>query len=178
MVRQAIIKKYKSQIAELRSLMSKVDKANAEPKDMATLGNFLREHPGLWAYGGNLAEWAIMELIDGVSESSFLRQTLRVGHEQLSQDLGEGRGNLLEQLLIQQVVLAWLRLAIVEYAYSAATNEETSFVKWDYLEKRLNASQRRFLRACESLARIRRLNVPVVQLNVAQQQINQVHTSG
>lgn len=46
-----------------------------------------------------------------------------------------------------------------------------------YCEKRLSAAQRRFTRACETLARVRKLsrNTPALQLNIATsggQQVN------
>ena len=52
---------------------------------------------------------------------------------------------------------------------------EVRFVEIQHWEKRLNAAQRRFLRACESLARIRKMKLPPMQINIAQQQVNQVN---
>ncbi|MBP8056838.1 MAG: hypothetical protein KA314_13455 [Chloroflexi bacterium] len=177
MIRENILVKYKDQIAELETLLAKVNNSKS-PRDVAALTRFLRQHPGLWLYGANLSEWAIMELVNGFKLEPGLKAMYKMAQEQLGTELISEPNNLLEQLLVQQVVLAWFRMSLVEYAYSQATNENTEFKRWDFLEKRLNASQRRFLRACETLARVRKLNVPVVQLNVAHQQINQINQSG
>jgi len=40
---------------------------------------------------------------------------------------------------------------------------------WD---RRLSAAQRRHLRACETLARIRRMGIAALQVNIARQQVN------
>ena len=39
-------------------------------------------------------------------------------------------------------------------------------------EKRLSGAQRRYLRACETLAKIRKMQLPMVQVNIGQQQLN------
>jgi hypothetical protein len=36
-----------------------------------------------------------------------------------------------------------------------------------YWEKRLSAAQRRYLRACTTLARIRKMRLPAMQVNIA-----------
>ena len=54
----------------------------------------------------------------------------------------------------------------------------TTIVQADFWERRLSAAQRRFLRATETLARVRRLQLPAVQVNIAERQLNQVTTRG
>jgi hypothetical protein len=70
--------------------------------------------------------------------------------------------------------MAWLRLAYVEYQYTSITDGDQLIRRVDHWERRLNAAQRRFLRACSTLARIRKLNLPPIQVNIGQNQINQV----
>jgi hypothetical protein len=80
----------------------------------------------------------------------------------------------LERPLIDHACLCWLRLALMELHYSALTDGNT-FRAFEHAEKRLAAAQKRFSRAVELLARVRRLKLPAVQINVAAeggQQIN------
>ena len=59
----------------------------------------------------------------------------------------------LEEMLVQSTVLCWLRLSYVEHAYTSITSGEGTFTKMKYWEGRLNAAQRRFYRAAETLSR-------------------------
>jgi len=83
----------------------------------------------------------------------------------------------LEQLLIQHAALCWLRLTLAELSYSSSMKGSITLTLGLYLEKRLSMAQKRFTRACETLARVRKLsrNTPALQFNIAAkggQQVN------
>jgi len=69
-------------------------------------------------------------------------------------------------------VLRWLRLQAAEHQYSGNTKAGGSLAQAQFWERRLSAVQRRYIRACETLARIRRLALPAVQVNIADKQVN------
>jgi len=75
---------------------------------------------------------------------------------------------MLEQLLIQQAALCWLKLNIVELQYSSVMKQSITLTLGMYWEKRLTTAQRRFTQACETLARVRKLsrNTPALQVNM------------
>ena len=84
---------------------------------------------------------------------------------------------ILEQLLIQDAALSWLKLSIIELQYSNVMKQSITLTLGIFWEKRLSAAQRRFTRACETLARVRKLsrNTPALQFNIATsggQQVN------
>lgn len=75
----------------------------------------------------------------------------------------------LARLLCEQVALCWLRLQATEHQYqNVSTSKE--IVVLEFVDRRLSAAQRRYLRAIEALARVRRLGINV-QINVANQLI-------
>jgi hypothetical protein len=83
----------------------------------------------------------------------------------------------LERLLIEQVVLCWLHFNLLDLEYTNIMSASISASTADHSERRLSAAQRRYLRACEALARIRKLarTTPALQVNIATgggQQIN------
>lgn len=82
-------------------------------------------------------------------------------------ELGYDSAPTLEKPLIKHAVICWLRLAHVEFNYSSLTSSETPLKILEFNERRLSAAQKRFTRACESLARVRRLARPNVQVNIA-----------
>jgi hypothetical protein len=97
--------------------------------------------------------------------------------EGLGADLGYAESSSLERLLIQQITLCWLNLNLTEYRLTNVMKQSISFACGLYWEKRLTAAQRRFTRACETLARVRKLsrNTPALQFNIAAgggQQVN------
>ena len=84
---------------------------------------------------------------------------------------------MLEQLLIQHAALSWLKLSLVELQYSHVMKQSITLTLGIFWEERLSAAQNRFTRACETLARVRKLsrNPPALQFNIATnggQQVN------
>jgi hypothetical protein len=61
----------------------------------------------------------------------------------------------LEKLLIDQIVVRWLHLAVVDYEFSLEAHKPKPPDQCMMWEKRLSMTQRRFVQACESLIRIR-----------------------
>ena len=68
--------------------------------------------------------------------------------------------------------LCWLRLQLIEQQYSGVQAGNMTLPQGDYWERRLSAAQRRYLRAVETLARVRRLRVPALQVNIGEKQVN------
>jgi hypothetical protein len=78
----------------------------------------------------------------------------------------------LERALIDHVVLCWLRVQKIEFAYTQVMAESSTFERGAYWERRLTAAQGRYLRVCESLARVRRLSrLAPLQVNIGGQQV-------
>ena len=47
-----------------------------------------------------------------------------------------------------------------------------SLPQGEYWEKRLTAAQRRYLRAIETLTNVRKMNLPAIQVNIGENQVN------
>lgn len=82
----------------------------------------------------------------------------------------------LEKMLVHQVVLCWLHLHFFERQYAATLQQSMSLQKSEYYQRIIDRAQRRYLGAIKSLAIVRRLQIPVVQVNVAEKQLNVVQT--
>jgi len=168
-----------NEVKELWALLEKTDKKNPTKEDRQALFMFLTKYPQLWAYCGDLMEMSAHKLIEATSGAASLAESLTIGLVQMPHELARSTDGPLEKLLIQHIVLCWLRLGYIEYHYTAVTSESNQSMKQiDYWERRLNAAQRRYLRSIETLSRVRRLNVPAIQVNIASQQVNQVNQRG
>jgi len=162
------------------SVIKSADLEKPPAEARAELAALLRDDPAVWRAAGDMVEQAARSLIATVGRQSYaVRQSMTAGWEQLPRDLARPGYGELERLLVQQVAISWLYLSFVEYNYSAVLTDTTlTITRGDYWERRMGAAQQRYLRAVENLARVRRLQLPAVQVNIAEQQVNQVNTRG
>lgn len=107
--------------------------------------------------------------------NALKQEMVLVAALELRNDLGWQEAPAIEQLLIEHVTLCWVRLHAAEQLMTALQMEFEN-VKPEsgrYIEARLSTAQGLYLRAVETLARVRRLAVPVlVQNNAVNQQVN------
>ena len=156
------------------TIIREADREKPSAEARKTLDEFLRSDPAIWHAVGDMVEQAARHLISKAAGSYAIKASMTKGWDQMQLDLARPSDGALERLLVQQVVIAWLHLGYVEYQYSAVTTETGLTIKRaEYWERRLSAAQRRYLRATETLARVRRLQLPAVQVNIGAQQINQ-----
>ena len=165
--------------AKFQGLLDKTNKEHPHPKDVEALPDLLSGNRGLelWrdvASAGYLAELIVIE---NAHATPALKECWKQRLQMMKKDLGSEGAPMLEQLLIQHAALCWLKLNLLELSYSNAMKQSITLTLGIYLEKRLSAAQKRFTRACETLARVRKLsrNTPALQFNIAAnggQQIN------
>ena len=161
---------------ELQALARKVDKTKPDKGDVTALTVFLNQHPEFWRICGDLTEQAALIMLADMEAPRSMKESLQVGMAHMAAELTQPGDGELERLIIRQVVGCWLRLSYVEYIYGRAVIVgKQTLNQGDFWERRLSAAQRRYLRAAETLARVRRMNLPAMQVNIAAQQINQVN---
>lgn len=162
-----------------RALLDKTNTEHPSPKDLKALSDFLSGNRKLELWrdvrsAGHLAE---IMVIENARATAGLKECWKHRLQVLKKDLGYDDAPLLEKLLIQQAALCWLKLNLVELSYSNTMAQSITLTLGIFWEKRLSAAQRRFTRACETLARVRKLsrNTPALQVNIAAsggQQVN------
>jgi hypothetical protein len=160
----------KAPTKKLDRLLRKTATKNPDPDDVAELRKALREEPGTWRAAGDMLDHAQDQVIQSMASGyAVIEESTRRGKEELREELSEPTDGPLEQLMIQEVILCWLHHSHTVRRMQSVTMEGTYTTKdGTYWEKRVAASQRRYIRAMKSLARVRKLNVSV-QINVAQQ---------
>lgn len=154
---------------ELAEIFKKTNKENPAPADVDRLKQYLTEHPLAAARLGNLANQVQLQLVEKFKHSFVQRVTLEDYCYKLRADLGQKDTPTLEKNLIDHLVLCWMRMHLCELEYEQHT-KGVSLPMAEYWEKKLSATQKRYLRALEALARIRKLGVNV-QINIADKQI-------
>jgi hypothetical protein len=162
---------------EVQAILGRNNTENPDPADVLALQRVLRERPDMWhVCGGGLAHQAIVLLLDNTSASVLAREFAKREVETIRRSLGHDHAPEIERMLIEQVTLCWLRLNLLEQQYTRFRSETLLLDQAAFLERRLSAVQRRFLRAIETLARVRRIvRKTLVQVNIAEQGGQQVN---
>jgi len=178
-VEESIAAKTEQTRAKFRELLDKTNKGNPQPKDVAALAELLNGNKSLelWRDVLSAAQYAERAVIENSPGVHGVKECWRLRLASLRNELGYVGAPILEQLLIQDAALSWLKLSIVELQYSHVMKQSITLTLGIFWEKRLSAAQRRFTRACETLARVRKLsrNTPALQFNIATaggQQVN------
>jgi len=105
----------------------------------------------------------------GVSETT--QPKLRDDLETMRQALGWADGSALERLLIENICVQWLRLQFCDQHLSHNSGQKNyTNERVDHFEARLSMSHRRYLEAVTALARVRKLGINLLQINIANQQ--------
>jgi hypothetical protein len=164
-------------VRDFMQLVADTDTGDPAPSDIQALRHMLNQHPQLWRLAGDLAYTAALNLIHKLDARPAIAESLKRGWAAMKDEFGYAAAPPLERLLIEQVVLCWFHFNLVDMEYTSVMGQSLSPSTGDHWERRLSAAQRRYLRACEALARIRKLarSTPALQVNIAAdggQQIN------
>ena len=87
-------------------------------------------------------------------------------------EMGYHDAPILEQLIIENIVTAWLHVQYCESQLAFMAGKGKSITLLEFWERRLSLAQRRYLATSESLAKIRKMAAPALQLNIGDKQIN------
>lgn len=160
---------------QFMDLVKDTNQENPRPEDIRALRRALAGNPELFEITGNLAQQCQYTLLQNVPMSGAAREIVAAGIERLRKDLGYLEASALEKLLIEQIILCYLRLYLWEFGYHAlAGNREMTLKQGKDWEDLISSGQRRYLRSIETLARVRKQSIHI-QLNVATnggQQVN------
>ncbi len=160
---------------EFRKLLGAVDKDNPSKSDIREVQKWLEERPELGLSVANLVNFPKGMLLQfGPLKVKSVELCLEAGLDVLQDNLGYQEAQPLERMLIENISLCWLRLYLAEIEMTKHTCGSHSLSEGRYWDQRLSTAQMRYLRAIETLARVRKANI-AIQVNIAKQQIN---TSG
>jgi len=145
---------------------SKVASGTSTDADNTRLIELAKAHPDEFRHCTDMAKWVAKSIMGEASgKRPAIRKLILERFEQVRRDLGYEHSSVAEQLLIDQVAVCYFRLnlAETEHSYIKVSSSERT-----YREQRLSAIQRQYIRAIESLSRVRKLvQSPVMQVNIA-----------
>ena len=116
------------------------------------------------------AREALITLASG-EKALFTQELCRKQCAALARDLAGADPTPLETLLVDRIVVCWLHLYYAETIY-AQNLPVLSLMQTTFYQQRITAAHNRYLSAIRTLAQVRRLQAPNVQVNIAEQQLN------
>ena len=155
--------------ADLADFMRRAE--SGDESTLPALRRLLHEDSALVEAAGNLAgkhQRAVIEHAAGadlVCREAILRHLERLRGELSGDDVPP-----LERLLVERIVSCWLALHDAEWRFTRATDLSLGQARaW---QDGIDRAQKRYLSAVKALAHVRKLALPVVQVNIGQEQVN------
>lgn len=147
---------------------------NGDETALPTVQTLLEKVPEVrQMLGGELQELVdstVSRCVGGEDDLAF-REAIRHKLKEMRCGLEGPKPSNLEKLLIDRIVACWLQLQ--EADYRAAQPIELSAAQASFLQKRQDKAHKRFLSAIKTLAQVRKMALPALQLNIAEnQQVN------
>ena len=137
----------------------------------------LVKRPDFWREAVDLTANAEAALITRMSAKNLVfRESVKAQLDHMKAELGGPAPSPLEKLLVDRIVILWLQVTYYETTYTQQLGELT-IRQADYHQRRIDGTYRRYLAAIRSLAQVRRLAVPVLQVNVAQAGARQLNVA-
>jgi hypothetical protein len=162
-------KQDKSEVSIPQEVEEVLERCNTEdpaPKDVKALRHYLRTTPGLWRRYGDMIGITMEAVWRALPKHPTVVESFKQARLELRKELGVEQASTFERLLIEHVIVCWFQMQFTSALYSTYYTESTTIDLKQYYCRMLSAAQRRYLRACETLARIRRMSLPTVRVNV------------
>ncbi len=145
---------------------------SGDAEAMPALQNILDRMPSIRkALGADLeraVENSISKLL-GNQDLAF-REAIKRKLSALREELEGPSPSPTERLLVDRIVACWLQVQDADLRY--AQGNECSFAQADYHMRRQDRAHRRFLSAMKTLATVRKLGLPTLQVNIGENQVN------
>jgi hypothetical protein len=174
--RQMRINKIKMDPARADEFMKVIERAYKAKKpakeDLQTIRKFLIDYPEFCLTVFSMTEAIQQQIIrnwvgDEVAKTAIEEHVVYVRDE-----MGYHDAPIMEKMLIDNVVTAWLRLQWLNYLVSAKMAGEFRIPHMEFWQKSQAMAQRNYLAACETLAKVRKMKLPNIQLNIGDKQVN------
>jgi hypothetical protein len=147
-----------------KALCKKADKGNESC--LPEVRRWLDAEPELVEANGSPAEFFRRELFKAYGHNVILQEALRRKLDKIQRDLEGPDPTPLIRLLAERAALCWFQ--VHRYELVNETAREMTFRQAEFNQRKIEAAHRRFISALKTLATVRKLNLPALQINVAQ----------
>ena len=159
------------------NIEAQIDKAqNGDAAAAAQLWRQFKDFPELRAQivndWGDMARQSRLALVEQMfGKDELAKVATQAKMLDMMGSIAGSSASPLEMLLTERIVLCWLSLTYFETMYAQRLGE-LSLAQSVSQQKRIDGAHKRFLESIKALAVVRKLKLPTVQVNVAQNQVN------
>jgi hypothetical protein len=153
-------------------LLALADRTQSGDKSaLPALRELLKDPTMVDTLGGNLARQAELTLIAKFSGKNLMyRESLPRKLQALRAELAGPCPTPVERLLAERVAACWLHLHHLEMIYAGKDSMALELAA--HYQRCIDRAHKRYLSAIKTLAVVRKLAVPVLQVNIAKKQVN------
>jgi hypothetical protein len=120
---------------------------------------------------GSSAEWLRQTIIrNAAGESVIVQEAIAQKLESVQSELAGPNPTPIERLLAERASLCWALVNWYETLFQGV--ESKSMTQADFHQRKIDKAHARFLSAVRTLAQIRKLALPTLQVNIAKNQVN------
>jgi hypothetical protein len=169
----------KDEAKKFLDIIGKIDKEKPDAKDLREAENLVNSNPSLWQVGLGYAGSLLEQFINKLNPNKAQQVLLKAEAMSLRENLGYYTADQSERLLIDHIIFCWAGMYFAEARVQhLLTGGEYSLRTGEYWQENLTLYQNRYLKAIETLARIRRLNKGMVfQVNIATEGGKQINVN-
>jgi hypothetical protein len=142
---------------EKLALLRNANKPNPKGEDKKALRKYFDNEPDIWSEIGDLVGTLQDTILRGFSDSYLMQESYRRKIKEMRDNLGWNESSEIEKILIEQICVNWLRLNLLEAVSFEKMQKNNTIATGLYWDKALTGAQRRYIKACESLAKVRKL---------------------
>jgi hypothetical protein len=158
----------------LYNLIMDVDSDKPNQESLTEFRLILQKYRGLSAFLGDPVKYARETILKCYGEKQSVKLAVESEMDNLAGELASCGSSPLERLLIEHVVMCWLLYYETQSrSVTASQSSEQTMKQALFWESKLDAAQRRFLKASDQLSRTRKMLAPM-QVNVGVNQVNVV----
>jgi hypothetical protein len=154
---------------ELRKFLKRAQKG--DDSTLPVLWKMMQDPANVDLCGGDLAKQAEFSLINAAAGDDLAFKTALIHKLELMRgELAGPNPTPVERLLVERIVACWLQVQDADTRYAQAKNLA---LEWgEYFQRRMDRAHKRYLTAIRTLALVRKLALPVLQVNIARKQVN------
>ncbi len=122
---------------------------------------------------GDIGRMAEDSLVNVFTKNPLVKEALRFKLNALRREILGPDPSPLEDLLARRIAACWLQVNYLETIYAVNVENNGLSGRWsESMQRSIDRAQRRYLSAIKTLVQVRRLLGPMVQVNIAEKQVN------
>ena len=154
------------EFSEFMALFKQANKKRPNTLHLQELKTFLETHPDMLHDNLSIANMVLNDFIDSFFEKQAEKELMRTEVNRMKNEFSYQKASIIEKMLFDTVLVSWVRLQYLEGSINQIFKDVIGEKEVRIYNKLLDGANRRFIRAVDSLGRIKKYNINF-QVNIA-----------